>query len=469
MLHLELRTLYQFSDYNQTVLNERYQEALKQFPYKIVILDDDPTGIQKVHGVHVYTNWEEESILEGFQSDNQMFFILTNSRAFSREKTVQVHQDIMIKIEKISNQLNQPYIIVSRGDSTLRGHFPLESETINKTLSKPFDGEFIIPFFKEGGRFTIENIHYVKIKDKLIPVGDTEFAQDRTFGFKSSHLGDYIEEKSNGIYKKENVTYISLEDLRSFNIDKITKQLLQVNNFNKIVVNAISDDDLKVLSIAIVNALKQGKRFLFRTAASFTKVIGNISNQDLLSKEQMINSNSDGGGLIIVGSYVQKTTQQLQELLKLDFVKPIEFNSDLTLNNEKLEGEITKKIKELDESISDGQTCVIFTKRKQLKLATGIEEKQLAISVKISKGLTRIIRSLRCKPKYIIAKGGITSSQIGTDALNVRKALVLGQALPGIPVWLTDENSKYPNMPYIIFPGNVGEVTDLKELVELLS
>lgn len=97
---MELRTLYQFSDYNQTVLNERYQEALKQFPYKIVILDDDPTGIQKVHGVHVYTNWEEESILEGFQSDNQMFFILTNSRAFSREKTVQVHQDIMIKIEK---------------------------------------------------------------------------------------------------------------------------------------------------------------------------------------------------------------------------------------------------------------------------------------------------------------------------------------------------------------------------------
>lgn len=466
---MNLSILQQYPNYDQTVLNEKYQEAMKQFPYKIVVLDDDPTGIQKVHGVHVYTNWDEESILNGFQSENQMFFILTNSRAFSKEKTIQVHQDITSKVEKISAQLNQPFIIVSRGDSTLRGHFPLETESINNTLSQPCDGEFIIPFFKEGGRYTIDNIHYVKVNDELIPAGETEFAQDRTFGFKSSHLGEYVEEKSAGKYKKEHVTYISLEDLRALNIEKITNQLLQVKDFNKIVVNAISDDDLKVLSIAIVEAIKQGKRFLFRTAAAFTKVIGYISDKSLLSKEKMISTQNEGGGLIIVGSYVQKTTEQLQELLKLDFVKPIEFNSNLSLDDEKFAEEISERIKELDENISNGQTCVIYTKRKQLKLAPEMKGKQLALSVKISNGLTEIIRSLSCEPKYIIAKGGITSSQIGTDALNVRRAFVLGQALPGIPVWLTDENSKYPNMPYVIFPGNVGEVTDLKRLVELLS
>lgn len=466
---MDSSVLSTYQSYNQTKLDEDYQQAMASFNYKIVVLDDDPTGIQKVHGIHVYTDWDEESILDGFQSKEKMFFILTNSRAFSKEKTVQVHQEIATRIQKISEQLNQPFIIISRGDSTLRGHYPLETDTINTTLGNKADGELIIPFFKEGGRFTINNVHYVEINEQLLPAGETEFAQDRTFGYKSSHLGAYVEEKSNGRFKKEDVTYITLEDLRDMNIEKITSQLMQVGNFNKVIVNAISDDDLKVLAIALVKAIQNGKHFLFRTAASFTKIIGNIPDKKLLSKEQVIETDSTLGGLIIVGSHVNKTTEQLNELLHLEFVHPIEFNSDLVLDDNKFEEEIMARIQDLDDKISKGETCVIFTKRKRLDLGKGMAERELALSVQISNGLTKIINSLSSKPKYIITKGGITSSEIGTKALGVKKALVLGQVLPGIPVWKTDGLSKYPNMPYIIFPGNVGEITDLKAIVETLE
>ncbi|MBU5468590.1 hydroxyacid dehydrogenase [Virgibacillus sp. MSJ-26] len=466
---MDLDILDNYSDYNSNKLNELYDRAMNDFYHKIVVLDDDPTGTQKVQDIHVYTNWDEESILDGFKSDEQMFFILTNSRAFSEEKTKQVHEDIANRVKKIAEELNQPFIIISRGDSTLRGHYPLETETINNTLGETADGEIIIPFFKEGGRYTINNIHYVKTGNKLLPAAETEFAQDRTFGFNESDLTKYVEEKSKGDYKSEDVVAIQLEDLRSLNINKIVNELMEVKNFNKVIVNAISDEDLKVFSVALIETLNKGKQFLFRTAATFTKVIGNIPSKELLSKDQMIQKNNESGGLIIVGSHVNKTTQQLRELIKLESIKPIEFNSDLVLDEEKFEKEIQARIDELNMNINSGQTCVIYTKRKRLDLGAGMQEKELELSVKISDGLTKIIKLLSCEPKYIIAKGGITSSEVGTTALNVTKALILGQALPGIPVWETDSQSKYPNMPYVIFPGNVGGVKDLYTIASELE
>lgn len=435
----------------------------------IAALSEAVVLASKSGGIHVYTNWDEASILDGFQSDEKMFFILTNSRAFSKEKTEQVHKDIMNRVLRVSKQFNKPFLIISRSDSTLRGHFPLETETINATLGNSADGEIIIPFFKEGGRYTIENIHYVEKDGALVPAAETEFAKDRTFGFTKSHLGEYVEEKSQGRFKQKDVTYIALDDLRAVDIEKITEQLMGIEGFNKVIVNAISDDDLKVFSIALTKAIKNGKQFLYRTAASFTKIIGHISDKDLLSSEQMILGSKKSGGLIIVGSHVNKTTQQLNELLKLDAVRPIEFNSDLVLDEEKFEAEIQARIQELDKNIRNGQTCAIYTKRERLDLGEGMAEKELELSVKISDGLTRIIKSLTSVPKYIIAKGGITSSEIGTTALGVRKAVVLGQALPGIPVWRTDRGSKYSNMPYIIFPGNVGAVRDLYTIAKSLE
>lgn len=118
----------------------------------------------------------------------------------------------------------------------------------------------------------------------LIPAGKTEFAKDRTFGYTASEMGAYIEEKTKGEYKAVDTTYIALEDLRSFNTAKIAEQLLQVEHFNKVIVNAVDYVDVKVFAIALLKAMAQGKNFMFRTSAAFTKVIGGVVDKGLLKK-----------------------------------------------------------------------------------------------------------------------------------------------------------------------------------------
>ena len=65
------------------------------------------------------------------------------------------------------------FLLIFRSDSTLRGHYPLETETIYNELKRDeeIDGEIIIPFFLEGGRFTFNDIHYVKEREMLVPTG----------------------------------------------------------------------------------------------------------------------------------------------------------------------------------------------------------------------------------------------------------------------------------------------------------
>ena len=339
-------------------------------------------------------------------------------------------------------------------------------KTVEKLTHEKFDGEVLMPFFKEGGRFTINNIHYVQEEDYLVPAGMTEFAKDKTFYYTSSTLPEYIEEKTNGKYKANDTTCVSLDSLRNMDIDKITEQLMSVSNFNKVVVNAIDYVDVKVFVIALIKAINAGKKFIFRSAAALTKVIGGVSDKSLLSREELINNNHHGG-LIIIGSHVKKTTAQFNELKKCSWIKFIEFNHLLVLEPEKLNIKLQRIISEVEQTISKGQTTVVYTGRKRFDV--GSEEESLKVSVKISEAITSIVDKITVQPSFIIAKGGITSSDVGTKGLHVKKANVLGQIKPGIPVWQTGAESKFPYMPYIIFPGNVGTETTLREIVEDLD
>jgi uncharacterized protein YgbK (DUF1537 family) len=90
----------------------------------------------------------------------------------------------------------------------------------------------------------------------------------------------------------------------------------------------------------------------------------------------------------------------------------------------------------------------------------------LRIGESISTALVELVQTLQVKPAWLIAKGGITSSDVATKALGIRRAEVLGQILPGVPVWSADAGSKFPDLPYIVFPGNVGTANSLREAVD---
>lgn len=456
---------------------------------KIIVLDDDPTGVQTVHGISVYTGWTADFIEAGFDESNSLFFILTNSRGMTAEETAKVHSDIGKTIASTARKKNMDFILISRSDSTLRGHYPLETETLKNALESEagpsgkkykYDGEIICPFFKEGGRYTAGNIHYVKIQDVVVPAAQTEFASDKTFGYSHSDLAEWVEEKTGSAFRKETVKAITLDDLRGGSgpeerVEKITSILMGVEGFNKVIVNALDYDDIRIFCAALYRALERGKQFILRSAAAIPKVLGGVSDRPLLTREELLREDDSGkgknmrGGLIVIGSHVQKTSRQLELLMEKKNIVPIEFKTYLVVDDEKFAEEKNRVQVLCNQSIEEGKTTVVYTCRKRFDLNTGNREDELRISVKIAAAVTGFVSGLKGRPRFIIAKGGITSSEIGTQALGVKKALVLGQVLPGIPVWLTGNESRFPNTPYIIFPGNVGEEGDLRKIADMLE
>ena len=457
---------------NEAEISAQLLKELQEFHKKIVVLDDDPTGTQTVHDISVFTEWTDEALTQGFEEENSEFYVLTNSRAFSKEYTTEVHTTIAERVSAVAKKTGKDFIVISRSDSTLRGHYPTETKVLKDTLeangAPVIDGEVLMPFFKEGGRFTIGNVHYVQEGEYLTPANETEFAQDSTFGYTAATMPEYIEEKTGGEYKADSVTCIALEDLRAGNVDKIAAQLVAVHDFNKVIVNCTDYIDVKVFALALLKAMKEGRHFMFRSAAALTKVLGGVSDKDLLTKEELVVAGNTNGGLIVIGSHVKKTTQQLEKLQELDDIEFIEFNHLMVLeSDEKLEAEIQRVIDKTEDNLKKGITTAVMTGRELLKMDT--KEESLRVSVKISEALVSIVTRLSVQPKFIIAKGGITSSDVATKGLSIKKALVLGQVAPGIPAWKAGPESKFPGMSYVVFPGNVGAVTTLRDVVAMMN
>ena len=464
--------LTSFQKIDEAYIDSLLKKEIEANNKKIVVLDDDPTGVQTVHDISVYTNWDKDSIRQGFEEENNLFYVLTNSRGFTEEQTTKAHHEIAEVVDEVARETGKEYIFISRSDSTLRGHYPLETQLLKadyeKNTGKTIDGEIMCPFFKEGGRFTIDNVHYVKYGEELVPANETEFAKDKTFGYTAYTMPEYIEEKTKGEYKAADVTCISLEDIHNMDIDKIEAQLMEVTGFNKVIVNAVDYADVKVFCTALYRAMAKGKVFMFRTAAAIVKVMGAVTDQPLLTREQMVVKETTNGGIVVVGSHTEKTTKQVECLKELKDIEFIELDATLVKDDDAFEAEVSRCLAREEECIRAGKTVCCYTTRALITADTGDKEDELRLSVKISDAVQSLVGRLSITPSFVIAIVLFPSSDVGTKALEVKKANVLGQIKPGIPVWQTGEESKFPLTPYVIFPGNVGEISTLKEAVEVL-
>lgn len=437
---------------------------------KIIVLDDDPTGTQTVHGVPVYTDWGLPQIEALFAEPSQLCFILTNTRALIAEAATKANQEIAERVCQVSKQTGVPFCIIHRGDSTLRGHYPLEGEVVRSVLESqlgPLDGEIIVPCFFEGGRYTWQDTHYVEVAGQLVPAATTEFAKDNTFGYHSSNLTDWVEEKTAGLIKAEAVGSISLGLLRSEGANGVAKMLSQVAGFRRIVVNAVDYSDLLVFTLGLLRAEALGKRFLIRSAASFVKVRGGIGDQPLLDRPQLTSPNGHGG-LVIVGSHVDKTNRQLQAAFKLPNLIPIVLEVSRVVD-QGWAAERDRVAPLIESALSQGHTTLLYTTREVLRSTNKTSEANLKMSAKVSQALVGIVQSLRLEPSFLVTKGGITSSDIATKGLGIKRAVAGGQVRPGIPVWFTGTDCKFPRLPLIIFPGNVGTDDTLREIISQLA
>ncbi|MBM3128403.1 MAG: hypothetical protein FJ009_07165 [Chloroflexi bacterium] len=452
------------SEYPHALLAQ-IQTQVKSSGRKIVVLDDDPTGTQTVHDIPVLTEWSFASLRAEFANDLPCFYILTNSRSLPPNQAQALNVEIGRNVLAASRETGRDFSIISRSDSTLRGHFPGEVQALAQTLEQEFDGWLIVPFFLEGGRFTINDVHYVAEGDTLVPASETEFARDAVFGYRSSNLRAWIAEKTQGRVSADQVASVSLDDIRSGGPERVTERLLALTDGRVCIVNAVTMRDLEVFVLGLLAAEARGKRFLYRTAASFVQTRIGQTARALLTADDLALPSS-GGALIIVGSYVPKTTRQLAALPASPAIERVEVDVTALLDIDRRAREIERVVESAACALGQNRDVVIYTSRQ---LVTGASAAQnLEIGQQVSASLVAMVRALSIRPRYVLAKGGITSSDIATRGLDVKRAMVRGQILPGVPVWQL-EAGRYPGLTYIVFPGNVGGEHALVEIVSKLK
>ena len=432
---------------------------------KIIVLDDDPTGSQTVHSCLLLMRWDVETLRLGLKDDAPIFFILTNTRSLTPEAAASVtrevchHLKLALAAEKITD-----FLVVSRSDSTLRGHYPIETDVIAEELG-PFNAHFLVPAFFEGGRITRDSIHYLIIDGVPTPVHETEFARDSVFGYNDSYLPKYVEEKTKGRIKEDTVTRFLLADIRASSLDS----LLQLDNNQCGVVDGENQQDLNNFAVDVLTAANQGKRFLFRSAASILTALAALPPQPIAPENMAEYVRGGKPGAIIVGSHVKKTTQQLESLLQVEGTVGIEVNVRLLLEhgvNEsaKLLTEILENVKLVHNA---GKTPVVYTSRQELAFKD--VKTRLDFGTTVSALLMDIVQGLPSDIGFLISKGGITSNDVLSTGLALTSARLLGQILAGCSMVITpSDHPLFPNLPVVLFPGNVGDADALRTVYQRL-
>lgn len=429
---------------------------------RLIVLDDDPTGAQTTYGVPVLTQWDQATLAKALARPYPAAYILTNTRAMPVAEAVQTTVEVAGAVQAAVASAGLSVRIVCRSDSTLRGHYPAESDALAEMLG----GQavtMLVPAFFEGGRYTVSGVQYVLDEGRLVEAAQTEFARDPVFHYESSYLPGYVAERTGGRIRADQVTLIELDEIRVGGPDAVAARLLATAPGAVVAPDALTYRDLEVVALGMLRAERAGARFVCRAAASFVRALAGLAGRPLLRPDELA-APSPHGGLVVVGSYVERSTAQLAHLLSLPEIVPVELSVGRVLAGDM--AEVERVAEAVNQALGAGLDAVLFTTRGLVRGASPAES--LQIGRRLSSALTQAVSRLRVRPRFLIAKGGVTSQDIAVRALGVRMAMAMGQALPGVPVWELGPETAFAGISYVIFPGNVGGPGALADLVRAL-
>ena len=432
---------------------------------RLVVLDDDPTGGQTLHGLPLLTEWSVATLAAELER-SPAFFVLTNTRALDRQAATARVQAIGANLRAALLETGRDCVAWCRSDSTLRGHFPAEVNALWPALSGS-EGErppyLFVPYFGEAGRFTVDGVQYARQGRRLIPVAETEYARDPAFAFTTSHLPAWLEEKTRGAIKAGDVVSISISDLRRGGPSAVSAELMAAPAGGAIIADAAVDRDIEVLVSGLLEAEASGGRFLYSTAASFVRVRAGIAARPPLAPAEI--GAYASAGLVLVGSYVERTSGQIEAVLARPGTRVVELQVEALLGKDAARAEVRRVVGEASSALSEGRDAVVYTSRGLVGDTPVVLQ---VTAARVSDALCAIVERLSVRPGFLIVKGGTTASEVATRGLGVRRAVILGQLLPGVPVWRLGRESRYPGLPYVVFPGNVGESGSLAEAIDRL-
>jgi uncharacterized protein YgbK (DUF1537 family) len=455
-------------------------------PRVLVVLDDDPTGTQSVADLPVLTRWEVEDFQWALHQGKPAVYVLTNTRSLDPEEAAARNEEVvrnaLAAARDGESEINLGF--VSRSDSTLRGHFPLEPDVIAATVAaesgEATDGVVMVPAFPDAGRITVGGVHYMRGPEagQLTPVAETEFAKDATFGFANSEMAKYVEEKSQGRFAADSVIVLDLNIIRAgsatgqaeVSAKAIADAIEPATQSTPIVVDIVTENDMRALALGLEEAERRGKKLLYRVGPPFMRArIGQDIRPELSGGEAYAgNTPSEAGGLIVVGSHVGVTTRQLKVLTDRHSSARI-----VEIDVEKLLGEEAAAY--LDQTVDavvdalHGGDVIVHTSRLLIKTDDPAESLRIArtVSAAVVAVVNRTLKTF--PPRFVIAKGGITSSDVAAHGLEIRHAIVRGPMLPGIVSLWEPVDGPAKGIPYIVFAGNVGDDESLAQVTSKLS
>jgi len=453
---------------------ERIRAAHTAAGRRIAVLDDDPTGSQTVHDVAVVTVFEADEYAAGLAAAGSTCFILTNTRSLAEDAAVELTASVAGSLFTLGQTLSAPVEVVSRSDSTLRGHVLAEMQAIDaacrRVTGAGFDGVLLVPCFFEAGRFTAGDIHWANVAGEPVPVGDSEFAKDATFGYTSSNLREFVAEKSNGTIAVDQVHSISLTDIREGGPERVADILATVTGGAFVVVNATDYADLEIVVLGGLQAQEQGKSFVYRCGPSFPRALAGLEPQGPLTAAQIWPSGRPGGhGLVVVGSHVGLTSRQVAKAQERGGLAETELHVPTLLDPERRDDHVADVGRQVAEALATSDV-MLFTSRTLMR--GGDADDSLAISRTVSTAVIEVVRAaLAARPAWVVAKGGITSHDVAVRGLGIRRAEVIGQLFPGMvsvfrPI---DAAPEAVGTPYVVFAGNVGDDDTLADVVDLFA
>ncbi len=443
----------------------------------LVVLDDDPTGTQSVADLPVLLNWTTDSLRWALAQRAPAVYVVTNTRSLgaadARQRTEEVARAALVAAEQIGVRVD----FVSRSDSTLRGHFPLETDTLAQVLRSGTgaapDGVVLVPAFPDAGRITIDSVHYAgNSSDGYTPVGDTEFAADATFGYSASDLRDWVQEMTAGRYAARDVARVDLRTLRT-DPDATVRVLRGLSEAQPVVIDAVDENDLRLLAVALYAAQAQGSRLILRVGPPFVRaVIGQalptpLTVADIAGIRSGAPTGGAPGGLVVVGSHVSLTTRQLDHLVERTGPTDLELDVPALLAGG-AEHQVRDLARAAAEALGAGNV-IVGTSRALVR--TDDADESLAIARTVSDAMVEVVGQILAarRPRFVVAKGGITSWDVAARGLSIGRAIVRGPMLPGIVSAWEPMDGPAQGIPYVVFAGNVGGVESLAEVVDALS
>jgi uncharacterized protein YgbK (DUF1537 family) len=433
----------------------RQAPARPAYVDRVVVLDDDPTGVQTLAGIRVLLAWDDPERIAGALESRRSVHLVTNTRALEPDEA----RTTVAGAARASLGAVSGARLLLRGDSTLRAHLLEEYLGLCDALGRGRPPLLLVPALPSAGRVTREGVHLIERGGRAEPLHETEYAGDGVFAYSTARLLEWAEERSNGLFRASEGRELHLDDLRAGGVDAVAAALVGLSRADRPAVfapDAETEEDLATIAAGYAKALLKGAEMVVRCAPAFAGIVAGTAAPGLVPMPR-----APGPLLVVCGSYVPMSTRQLAAL---DAAHPgllIEVDVQALAGDDTTTAEEERAAKAASAAMARHGAAVLATERHRSEGTT------LAAGKRIAEGLARAAGRVDPAPTIVVAKGGITSAVTLLVGFGSSEADVVGPVIPGVSRWRVARDGGA--LDYFVVPGNVGDEGLLVELVGRLS